>query len=109
MPIPRRVLIMIVGAATAAGVLYIRNRMQPRHEEKKPDAPPVPDNEARPWGTETTPSTSTSPHTSSGSTSELPGAVRELGQFLAGESWYDEHGWRGLWQREGIEAPQGWL
>ena len=35
--------------------------------------------------------------------------MRELGQFLAGESWYDEHGWRGLWQREGIEAPQGWL
>jgi len=39
----------------------------------------------------------------------LPAGVGELAAFLAGESWYDETGWRGLWEREGIDSPAAWL
>lgn len=35
--------------------------------------------------------------------------MRELALFLAGESWYDEVGWQGIWEREGVGAPEEWL
>ena len=39
----------------------------------------------------------------------LSGSIRELALFLAGESWYDEVGWQGIWEREGVGSPEEWL
>ncbi len=99
-PVPRRLLIVAAGAVGTAAFLYLRNKVLAerdgrRRERHKDDAP--------------------SPNGGSGSASTAAegeaqsGSVRELSLFLAGESWYDEIGWQGIWEREGIESPEGWL
>lgn len=37
------------------------------------------------------------------------GGARELADFLAGESWFDESGWSSIWEREGVDDAAQWL
>lgn len=37
------------------------------------------------------------------------GGARELADFLAGESWFDESGWSSIWEREGVDDAALWL
>lgn len=49
-----------------------------------------------------TPDATNAPHTAEG-------GAKELSDFLAGESWFDESGWSGIWEREGIDDATSWL
>lgn len=103
MPIPRRLVMIALGAAGAGVALYLRNRAAEKREEerRKQEQPPPP-----PAGADAPPA-SAAPATSTDG--PPPGAVQELAKFLAGETWYDEMGWNGIWEREGIDTPEGWL
>jgi hypothetical protein len=100
MAIPRRLVMIAIGAAGAGVALYLRNkaaerREQERRDQERKDPVPAPSTDAQ-----QKPADPAQPP---------PGAVQELARFLAGESWYDEMGWHGIWDREGIDAPEGWL
>ncbi|OGQ19362.1 MAG: hypothetical protein A2138_05565 [Deltaproteobacteria bacterium RBG_16_71_12] len=109
MAIPRRLIIIAASAAIAGAALYMQNRMRARKDAaaKKPaptgaGEPPKAD---APAGSSTA-----APTTSAPAEAAAPGgAARELSLFLAGESWHDEIGWQGIWEREGIESPESWL
>jgi hypothetical protein len=116
MAIPRRVLVIAGSALATAGVLYVRNRMQESKRAAEEQARAQARASARgdrPTTEATTPSSTSgapaSSTTSSPAEPSLPGAARELSQFLAGETWFDETGWQDIWRREGIEAPPSWL
>ena len=99
MAIPRQLLIIAFGAVAAGAYLVVRNKMQSRPERKGYD--PSPSSTARTGASAPAPSTMETPG--------LSGSMRELALFLAGESWYDEVGWQGIWEREGVTAPEEWL
>ena len=90
MAIPRRILVIAASALAAGAVLYFRNKQREKDQRREP-----PPDEPQPKA----------PTASTGQA----GSVRELSLFLAGESWYDEVGWQGIWEREAIESPEGWL
>ena len=110
MAIPRRFLIIAASALATGALLYARNKIRERNEKssKRSDPKdPAPKHEPSPSSTSSKSSTAPSPSPSdeAGQT----GSMRELALFLAGESWYDEVGWQGIWEREAIESPEGWL
>ena len=109
MPIPRRLVMIAVGAVGAGVVMYLRNRqLEQKQKErdreegfKQRETPPP----AEQPPADAPPAAAPSPAPAASSA----GATKELAAFLAGESWYDELGWQGIWEREGIDAPEGWL
>jgi hypothetical protein len=104
MAVPRRLIVIAASALATGAVLYVRNRMKERAEREKAEgAKPSP-------GPSAAAPASSAAAPGQGSASDAPaGSLRELSQFLAGESWYDELGWQGIWEREGIDTPDGWL
>ena len=114
MAIPRRLIVIAASAVVTGAALYLRNRMKEQKERERarsggaasapasaPDAPA---------GAPASPESSPSAAGAAAPRHDAPaGSLRELSQFLAGESWYDEVGWQGIWEREGIESPEGWL
>lgn len=110
MAIPRRLIIIAASAAVAGAALYIQNRMRAQREaasrRRSPtgEEPPQKDPDAKSW--------TAGPSGQAQAAQAAPGqggAARELSLFLAGESWHDEIGWQGIWEREGIESPEAWL
>lgn len=111
MAIPRRLIIIAASAAIAGAALYMQNRMRARRdaEARKPGSP-GPGEPAKPDAAPAgTAAAATAASSSSSEAAPAGGAARELSLFLAGESWHDEIGWQGIWEREGIESPEGWL
>ncbi len=108
MAIPRRLIIIAASAAIAGAALYMQNRMRARRDAaaKKPE-PTGPGEPAKPDAA--TPAAAPTSTSTSADAAAPGGAARELSLFLAGESWHDEIGWQGIWEREGIESPEGWL
>jgi hypothetical protein len=111
MAIPRQLIVFAASAAVAGIVLYARNRMKEAEERTKAAKrrPTHPDG-----ASSSSSSTGEAPASAPSSTTAdagpaLTGAVKELSLFLAGESWYDEVGWQGIWEREGVASPDGWL
>jgi hypothetical protein len=105
MAIPRQLIVIAASAAAAGMVIYARNRM--REQEERARA-------ARKSGASAAPSSSDAGPAASAAAGDAAaptesGALRELALFLAGESWHDEVGWQGIWEREGVAAPDGWL
>jgi hypothetical protein len=108
MAIPRRILVIAAGALATGAVLYVRNKM--REQKERQPAPSTSSTQ----GTPATPGekadqTGEAPPASTPATGAVKGSQKELSLFLAGESWYDEVGWQGIWEREAIESPEGWL
>jgi hypothetical protein len=111
--IPRRYLWVAAGAAGTFGLLYLRNRFGSKVEDhyerdasgkegRSPSGPasksPLEEREAA--------------RTQAAATAGGPDAAggrRELAEFLAGDSWYDESGWRSIWDREGVDDAAAWL
>ena len=106
MALPKRYVFVALGAVGAVGFMYLRNKMgaDPAERDQTPgskstrpspkspsSAPPTSSDGAKPAG------------------DDLPGGQRELREFLAGESWYDEMGWHSVWDRAGIDGPEEWL
>lgn len=90
MPLNPRYVLIAAGAAVAGAFLVLRNSQRQRRAVA-PNRPAAATHPTHP-------------------THDAPaGSLRELSQFLAGESWFDELGWQGIWQREGIDTPEGWL
>lgn len=104
--IPRRYWWVAAGAAAAVGLMYIQRRMAGLTAEEDPRGRSA-DDAPTPGPTAASPSAEPGPAREPAE--DLPGGVRELAEFLAGESWFDEAGWKGLWEREGVEDPAGWL
>ncbi|MFZ9887476.1 MAG: hypothetical protein ACO3JL_08240 [Myxococcota bacterium] len=108
--LPRRLLWVAAGAVGAGAYLYVRTRMDAlRREEnssarsRTPERPrPAP---ARPAPPSPVPAP-TATHTAE--PSETAGET-ELRSFLAGDSWFDEGAWRGIWEREAISDSAAWL
>lgn len=128
MAIPRRLIVIAASAAVTGLVLYARNRMKDsKREEPRAPKPGAHDAAASPTAAQPTPTAaqptrpSATPRTAtaaapSDATEAQPGepaasggVVRELSQFLAGETWHDEAGWKGLWAREAVSVPETWL
>lgn len=112
MAVPRRLIVIAASALATGAVLYMRNRMKERAEREKADGGAS----VAAGGAKQAPGASAAAAGGNpgaqahGSGSDAPaGSLRELSQFLAGESWYDELGWQGIWEREGIDTPDGWL
>ena len=110
MATPRRLIIIAASAAVAGAALYIQNRMRAQREaarrpSRSGEEPPQKDPAAQSWTTGAPAGQASAAQTAAGQ----GGAARELSLFLAGESWHDEIGWQGIWEREGIESPEGWL
>ena len=102
MAIPRRFLAVAVGALAAGAVIYMRNRMReaelantPRRRAEAP-VPPAP---APASTTATGPAPAAAP----------AGASGELSQFLAGDIWHDDAGWRSVWGKDGVADAGQWL
>jgi hypothetical protein len=105
MAIPRRFLVIAAGALATGAVLYIRNKM--REQKREPATSPSSSSSTPPPDPEKTSASSAAPASSTADGKH--GSQKELSLFLAGESWYDEVGWQGIWEREAIESPEGWL
>jgi hypothetical protein len=110
MAIPRQLIVFAASAAVAGIVLYARNRMKEAEERTKAAKrrPTHPDGASSSSSTGEAPASAPSSTTADAGPA-LTGAVKELSLFLAGESWYDEVGWQGIWEREGVASPDGWL
>jgi hypothetical protein len=124
--LPRRYIWVAAGALGAAAVMYFRNR-RARDEGEDPWNPPKRDRDepARPHREE--PAAAPKPADDkpadaakadgNGAAQQppppaddgAPGGARELSEFLSGDSWFDEAGWRGIWDREGVEDASAWL
>lgn len=102
MAIPRQLILIAVGAVAAGAYLVMRNKMEAKPQRKGPGEP-------SPTSSSSAPTGASAPAPSSVETPGLSGSMRELALFLAGESWYDEVGWQGIWEREGVSAPEEWL
>ena len=100
--IPKRYWWVAAGAAVTFGAMYLRTKFGPQVEDRYGDddegAPAA--GPAKEGGTDDPPEVEAE---------ALPGGVKELSDFLAGESWFDEAGWKGLWEREGIDDVPAWL
>jgi hypothetical protein len=101
--VPRQVWWVAAGAAVAVGALILRNRFggEPPDDDHAREG----DRPARPApGASATPKDAPPP-------GERPTDIGagELKDFLAGDAWFDESGWRGLWERESIADPAHWL
>lgn len=113
MAIPRQLIVIAASAAAAGVVLYARNRMREKEEREKAGKRAAP--HAGSPGTSSSSGSASAPTGAAGDGATaaagegLTGARKELSLFLAGESWHDEVGWQGLWEREGVGAPDGWL
>ena len=102
MAIPRRFLAVAVGALAAGAVIYVRNRMReaelanmPRRRSEPPS--PGPAQSVASAG----PAPASSP--------PAVGASAELSQFLAGDTWHDDAGWRAVWGKDGVLDAGQWL
>jgi hypothetical protein len=99
--IPKRYWWVAAGAAFTFGAMYLRNKLGNADADRGSDAGAAPSPPAQEPSADDPPA---------GEHSEpLPGGVKELSDFLAGESWFDEAGWKGLWEREGIDDPAAWV
>lgn len=112
MAIPRQLIVIAASAAAAGVVLYARNRMREKEERERAGKRSTPPSggtapESGAGGGATPGATAQSAATAAGE--GVTGARKELSLFLAGESWYDEAGWQGIWDREGIAPPEDWL
>lgn len=104
--IPRRYWWVAAGAVVTFGAMYLRKRLSDLQQEDRPSS-----------GPSSSPGPSGKPEATTGAddapaaepAEPLPGGVKELSEFLAGESWFDEAGWKGLWEREGIDDAAAWL
>jgi hypothetical protein len=114
MAIPRQVLLIAIGAVATGAYLVLRNKMQAKKaNERRSDSSGSSASSSTSSGTTSgtsgTSSTGAAPPTGASETPGLSGSMRELALFLAGESWYDEVGWQGIWEREGVGSPEEWL
>ena len=109
MALPRGLIVVAASALAAGAVLYVRNKMmqQQRRNEETKSSSNGSSSSSSSSSTDASTSHSSAPPAESGAPQS--GSVRELSLFLAGESWYDEVGWQGIWEREGIESPEQWL
>ena len=109
MAIPRRLIFIAAGAVATAGYIMVRNKLDAdrresaeREREFRRGPRPVPDPAP---GTQE----STKKSEASDDRSDMSGGERELSEFLAGDSWFDESGWKSIWNREGIDDQSAWL
>ena len=113
MAIPRRYLFIAAGAAAAAGFMYVRNKLDERtRKEREQSRARERERERRPAPAPTEARDAPGEKSSEARDAEradMAGGVRELSEFLAGDSWFDEPGWMSIWSKEGIEDPAAWL
>jgi hypothetical protein len=107
MAIPRQLIVIAVGAVAAGAYLVVRNKLQEKKQPERKSSSTS--NTSSTSSSSSSSSTSTTPPPSTTETPGLTGSSRELSLFLAGESWYDEVGWQGIWEREGVGSPEDWL
>lgn len=102
----RRLWWVAAGFVGAAAGMALRNHLDARaqRESRRGQGHPQRDAETR----EQT-ATSPSPSTEHAAQPSADRGIRELSAFLAGETWLDEHGWRGVWEREGVSDVALWL
>jgi len=127
--IPRRYIWVAAGAAVAGAAMYLRNRFaKDEHDEfydaRAKDKPSASKAKAAPADKADTKAEKSEKPEAGGAEGEEPktgdedspqadddraASARELAEFLSGDSWYDEAGWRSIWEREGIEDATAWL
>lgn len=114
--LPRRYLWVAAGAAAGFGFLYLRNRFGPKVEEHYQKQTGKNDEGASPAGAAGGGKSPTEEREAARSEAanwaagpDAAGGKRELAEFLAGDSWFDESGWRSIWDREGVDDAAGWL
>lgn len=106
MAIPRQFILIAVGAVATGAYLVLRNKMQAQKANARRSE------SSSSSSSSASGSTTSSTGAPTGAATETPGlsgSMRELALFLAGESWYDEVGWQGIWEREGVGSPEEWL
>jgi hypothetical protein len=108
MAIPRRYLFIAAGAAAAAGFMYVRNKMDERSRKEREDSR-ARDRRPSPGPAKAEPAEGESGDERAAERADMTGGVRELSEFLAGDSWFDEPGWKSIWSKENIEDPAAWL
>lgn len=101
--LPKQYVFVALGAVGAVGYLYLRNRMMSGPESNEEEKPGSKSTRPGPSGPQKAKDDKDEPK------DDLPGGQRELREFLAGESWYDEMGWHSVWDRSGIDSPEEWL
>ena len=117
MNVPKRYLWIAAGAAAGFGLMLLKkkltgedgapqDRRSPPPSSPKGEAPKSDAEQSDGEGADAPAEGEGEPASSDGA---LTGAVRDLTEFLAGESWFDEMGWQGVWEREGIDEPEAWL
>src|SRR4051812_16899418 len=109
MAIPRRILVIAAGALATGALLYMRNKVRERKDQQQRAQDKSTSSSSSSSSSSTSTSTSSDGGESKASADGPAGSKRELSLFLAGESWYDEVGWQGIWEREAIESPEAWL
>lgn len=117
--INRRLLWVAAGAVGAGAYLFVRHRLDALREEQsqreRGASRSGSASEARPGGAEArsdeggATGAEAAPAAAPTTTHEGPAGEKELSEFLAGDSWYDESGWRGIWEREGVADAAAWL
>lgn len=111
MAIPRQVILIALGAVATGAYLVLRNKMQAQKSNARRSESSSSSSTSSGAASSGSGSTSSTGSASGGATETpgLSGSMRELALFLAGESWYDEVGWQGIWEREGVTSPEEWL
>ena len=106
MPLPKRYIWIVAGAAAGLGLMALRKKLAGEDTsapEMYAEKPTRTKDGAAPIDVDVV-----SPKTDAKESEQSDGA-KELAAFLAGEQWFDELGWQGLWEREGIDTPSDWL
>lgn len=118
--INRRLIWVAAGAIGAGAYLFVRHKLDALKEQEQTGSDGFKKSaggSASGGARETTeaktgaaaPTTAAGEATKAPSAEAGPAGERELAEFLAGDSWYDEGGWRNIWEREGVEDAAAWL
>jgi hypothetical protein len=128
--IPKRLIWVGAAAAATFGVMYLRNKFMPhpddddfhdarrRRDRGEPEPAKKADDDS-PADSAAKKDTASSDNGAAekakpaeekkSDSPPRPGGEQELAEFLAGDSWFDEAGWRGIWEREAVEDEGDWL
>lgn len=109
--VPRRYIWVAAGMAATFGVMALRRYVDGKRKQAEEDETSGPVRErARDEAPRAERAPRAAPRAERAAEREaLGGGASELSEFLAGDSWFDENGWSGIWEREGIADPAAWL
>ncbi len=116
--INRRIFWVAAGAIGAGAYLFVRHRLDAlKEQEREREGSSARGGGASGTSSASSSGTSAAPGAESDegapgrptTVHEGPAGEKELSEFLAGDSWYDEGGWRSIWEREGVADAGAWL